>query len=262
MNLSCENLHEFVINLPMVQECGAVRGGALRLSTPFVYPNGEHIDVFLEVAQKLYGGYRLSDYGRTSHYLRNANSSIEGSAKKKQILQDILAQAGVKLRDGDLTIEIASTELRHISEAMLRLTHACVRISEFSVHHRQRLDNPFREGVAELLRRRELDFVPDVKVRGRFNNDVKVDFAVYAPKQASFVLLLAPLNEQASHAASNEIFRKWYDLAEDNTRRVTVYNAASPVRAEDLKRLNEHSSLISFPRESEQLVSVLSGEAA
>lgn len=262
MNLSCDSLHDFVLNLPMVEECGVVRSGALRLSTPFMYPNGEHIDVFLEETNRLYGGYRLSDYGRTAHYLRNAYSAIEGSPKKRQILQDILTQAGVDLRNGDLSVEILASEINQIAAAMLRLTQACVRICEFSVHQRQRAMNPFREGIVSLLRERHFDFAPDVKVLGRFNNSVKIDFAVYTPTQSSFVLLLAPLNEQASHTASNEVFRKWYDLKESNIARLTVYNSASPVRDEDLKRLSEESRLVSFPHETEKLVLVLSGKAA
>lgn len=262
MRLSCENLQQFVFSLPMVQECDVVKNGALRLSTPFVYPNGDHIDVFLEPAHSLYGGYSISDYGQTAQYVKDWNSGISSSGRKRQILGDILHQFGVKLRNGDLYIEIAPAEVAEISAAMLKLTQACVRISEFSVHQRQRATNPFREDVAGFLETKSLPFASDVKVQGKFDNDIRIDFAVHGPQRLSYVLLLTPTTEQGSHSSSNEIFRKWYDLRDIPFNRVTVFNSVSPVRGDDILRLREQSRVVSYPKQEAELVSILSGQAA
>lgn len=49
---------------------GTTRNGALRVRTPFTYPDGSHIDVFVtEDTDKV---WLVTDYGTTETYLDNA----------------------------------------------------------------------------------------------------------------------------------------------------------------------------------------------
>ena len=53
----------------LVQQCDVVASGALRMLTPFQYPDGSQIDLFIEETKPLLGARILSDLGQTTSYL-------------------------------------------------------------------------------------------------------------------------------------------------------------------------------------------------
>src|SRR3954462_5434389 len=99
MRLDCTTLERMAHHISLVQECDVVRSGALRLSTPFVYPNGSNVDVFFQEEQSLFERYVLSDYGMTTIYLDNAQVKVDSTDRRRQILTDICAELGVDFRD-------------------------------------------------------------------------------------------------------------------------------------------------------------------
>ena len=264
MNLSCDNLSEIVQGLPLVQECDQVRNGALRLSTPFVYPNGEHIDVFIEQTRSLYETLLVSDYGQTGLFLRDLRVQHTGTAKRKQVVEDVLRNSGgVKLKQGDLYLEITPENIRDISEAIFRLAQVCVRIADFALHQRLRSPNPFRDDVEEFFAAHKFTAIPDAKVMSKFDKPIRMDFSVMAGQRMSYVLVLGSMNEASAHSSALEIFRKWYDLGELAVNKVSIYNSASSVvKTEDIERLREKSNVISYPEEQDFLLSNLTGAAA
>jgi hypothetical protein len=264
MIFGCANLNEIVHGLPLVEECDQVRNGALRLSTPFVYPNGEHIDVFIERTQSLYETYLLSDYGQTGLFLRDLRVQNAGTARKKQVVEDVLRNSGgVKLKQGDLYLEITAENVKDISEAIFRLAQVCVRIADFALHQRLRSPNPFRDDVEEFFAAHKLTAIPDAKVMSKFNKPIRMDFSVMAAHRMSYVLVLGSMNEASAHNSALEIFRKWYDLGDLPVNRVSVYNSASSVvKTEDVERLREKSNVISYPDEQDSLLVNLTGAAA
>lgn len=261
VNLSCSQLAHIVHTLPMVTGCDVVRNGALRMATPFLYPNGDRIDVFLQESHSLFDRFLLSDYGHTSLYLRNAQVDPEKSEGKREAMARILSQLGVESQRGDLMVSIPSHEPADLSDAIFRLSQACLRISDFAAHQRLRAVNPFRDKVESFLGSTGIGFVPNVEVAGRFNNKVKVDFEVFGQTQNSYMAVLASSNESAAHSSSNEIFRKWYDIGSEldaGQNRVTVYNSQnSALKDADRRRLREWSRLIAFPHEQEELKELL-----
>lgn len=262
MNGRCESLRRIVNDLPLVQECDEVSNGALRMSTPFLYPNGEHVDVFLESSSPLLQHYALSDFGQTGLFLRDSHIQYGVTAKKRQVLEDVLHQCGVSLKQGDLRIELLDDDLRDISDAIFRLARACTRIADFYLHQRLRSANPFKDDVEEFFEASKLLYIPDARVMGKFKKEIKLDFSVFSGALVSHVLVLASMNESSAHSSANEIFRKWYDL-EGSTNLVTIYNSASPaIRPEDIARLRERSSVISYPEEQDFLASTLTGAMA
>jgi len=245
-------------SLSLVRECDVVRNGALRISTPFSYPNGDFIDVFLQVEKNLFRSLSLSDYGYTSMYLRSAQIEIGATAKKRNVIGSILSQLGVKMVGGDLVVEVEPANPNDISDAIFRLSQACLRISDFASHQQPRIANPFRDEVAVFLRKIPgLTATPNPKVPGRFSNDVRVDFETASQRQLSYICVLASLSESAAHTTANETFRKWYDIAGGRMSerpRITIYDSKSPyLKASDKKRLQDYSSVVAYPSEDNEL---------
>ena len=145
MTIDCSNVAQFVKAIPLIRNCDTVRSGALRLSTPFHYPNGEYVDVFLERQYALLeNSYQLSDYGQTYIYLKDAQAPLGTTSRKKEIIDDILASHNVTLSNGDLSVILKGDNFSDLSEAIMRLSQACVRISDFATHQRLRSSNSFR----------------------------------------------------------------------------------------------------------------------
>ncbi|HZL29301.1 MAG TPA: DUF1828 domain-containing protein [Acidobacteriaceae bacterium] len=234
------------------------------MSTPFMYPNGEYVDLFLDSQHPLLNTYKLSDYGQTSQYLRSSLVLASSTARKREIIRDITSQLNVSF-SGDLYINLAQEEIGDISDAIRRLSQACVRISDLATHQRLRSANPFRDDVEDFFEASHLAYTPDVRIVGQFGKDVRIDFEVKNGNRQSYVNVLAALNESAAHASANEIFIKWHDLLPtgklSNHKLVTVYNSLSTaIREVDLARLKETSNVVSYPDEQDYLASLLSGD--
>jgi hypothetical protein len=266
MKFECSDLEAIGHSVSMVLECDKVRH-ALRMSTPFVYPNGSHVDVFLEQDTSLFNHYLLSDFGQTWLYLQDAQVSPNSTERRRNLLSDICKQHGVVVKDGVLTLEILAHEITDISQAIMRLSQACVRFSELACHQRLRSANPFKDDIEEFFESSGLLFVPDKRVRGPYDRDIRLDFEVAGKNSKSLVLILAAMNEPAAHTAANEIFRKWADLKtagmDYQYKFITVYNSTSKaIRADDIQALSDGSATISYPEQEELLLQTINGFVA
>jgi hypothetical protein len=261
VNLDCSKLEQIVHSLSLVRECDVVRSGALRMSTPFSYPNGDYIDVFLEARKDLFQQrLSLSDYGHTSLYLRSAQLEIAHDSKKQEVLLLILSQLDVKLKGEDLYVEINPSTTHDISDAIFRLSQACLRISDFASHLRPRSENPFCEQVAGFFRSAGINFLSDQKAPGLYKNDVLVDFETFGKEKKSYVCVLSPMTPSSIHTSANEIFRKWHDIKGHGTDHnlVTIYNdKLAKIRPADRQRISDYSKLLSYPSNAEILRSEL-----
>lgn len=266
MNFDCDKIAEIAPMLPLVRSCDRVRSGALRLSTPFHYPNGETIDVFIYLEKELLSEYRLSDFGQTYVYLRHAQTAMLGTSRKREIVSDIASQMNVDTSSGELTVLLRSDEPEELCSAIMRLAQACMRISDLATHQRLRSANPFRDDVEDFFDSHRFSYVPDVKVVGPYNVTLKIDFEVKSGNVSSYVNILAALNPSAAHSSATEIFAKWHDMTMSGNhihKLVTIYNSASAaIKNSDIQRLGTYSSVISYPEQQDTLTRVLSGEIA
>ena len=262
MMLDCSQLATAISALPLVQQCDRGRSGTLRMSTPFKYPNGEHVDVFLDSTNPLFIDYELSDRGHTTQYLKNAQVGIVATSRRKELVSDILSGSRVRLNGAQLTIKPLSAAPDDLSEAIFRLSQMCVRISDLATHQRLRSTNAFKDDVEEFFEARGISYDTDVELPPVYGERIiRMDFAVRG-KRGAYINVLGAMNEAAAHSSANEIFSKWYDLTKSGRmftqNFVTVYNSGSAaVRPEDIERLMTLSSVVAYPEEPETLEAIL-----
>ena len=193
--MDCSMMQNIAHQISLVKECDVVRSGALRMETPFMYPNGSYVDVFLDRTEGLFqGNYTLSDYGQTGVFLENAqvklgSTQIGSTQRRRQILRDVCDELHVAFRQGTLLVEIAGNEVSDISDAIFRLSQACVRISDLASHQRLRSANPYRDDLEEFFEASGIKCVSDFKLDGPWEREVRVDLELdVSPKP---ILLLA-----------------------------------------------------------------------
>jgi hypothetical protein len=126
----CEKLKEYLSSFSLIQECDIVKNGAIRFATPFTYPNGSYIDLFLQPKNDLLKSYILSDYGQTYYYLQDSGFNIWGTKKRSQFVTDICESLGVRYKQGMFEIEFGEDNLPQISNFIVRLTQTCIRVTD------------------------------------------------------------------------------------------------------------------------------------
>lgn len=254
-NINCEHLQEYLSSFSLIYQCDIVKNGALRMATPFTYPNGSHIDLFFKQKSTLLDTYILSDYGQTYNYLLDIGFNLWATKKRRHFVTDICQSLGVYYIYNQFEVEILQSELSNLSDFVVRLAQACIRITDLSFTQRLQTYGTFDSEVEEFIALSELEYEtepPDLI--GIYDKPVKIDFRVKGQRTQSLVQTWSPRNPNSSHTSSNEIFRRWHDL--NNYRPsyqfVTVVDETdSTYRPDDLSILYEYSTVFSFPTERE-----------
>lgn len=238
--------------LCMVEGADLLPKGHIRLQTGFLYPDGSSVDVFVvdDPRAPLLPPSRLSDLGHTMSFLLDHDVKPWTSKKRKVQLEHAISLYGVELAGGALERRLTDTQAS-LSEGVILLGQACVRMSDLVFTKRLQLQSVFADDVEEFLADADLDYEPSVELGGQFA-PVAVDFLVRGRTTASAVLTLFSRLPAAAHTQANEVFRKVHDLhaAERPEQRVTLLDDTVDIsrvyRDEDLRRIERYSTLLPF----------------
>lgn len=254
MSFDCISMKEFLSSFSLIKACDVVKDGSLRIATPFQYPNGSLIDVFMSPSSDLTGELELSDKGQTSAYLLDLQIKHWTTTRRKNLVSDICKILGVKNDNGVLKVFFPETEITSVSTHLVHLAQACIRVSDIAFTQRFRTQSVFAEDVEEFIAAAQLPYKTGFIVNGRFGKQVEFDFKVQGQKVQSLVQTVSTSSVTA-HNISNEVFRKWYDVQHlGDYQRITVYDSSRDVfREDDISRLSEVSQVVAFPDESEKL---------
>jgi len=258
--LSCEALRDYIGGFSLVRQCDVIKDGALRITTPFSYPNGSHIDVFLTSSSDLLNRFILSDYGQTTDYLADMNIKPWATKKRSILIDDICKALGVMDRSGTIEVELDSEHLSELPYAIVRLAQACIRIADLSFTQRLQASGTFKEDVEEFIAWTDIPYEPDIELLGAFGKPVRVDFRIIGQSVTSLVQTFSTPYAQTAHLAANEIFRRWYDLNPYRTANqfLTIYDTSNRIfREDDLRRLSDFSLVLGFPEEQDQIQEAL-----
>ncbi|HEU0177353.1 MAG TPA: DUF1828 domain-containing protein [Blastocatellia bacterium] len=248
-----------VQHFSLVRECDQIRSGALRISTPFHYPDGSLIDVFLEPAGNLFDGYKLSDGGQTADYVADLKFDLFATKKRRLLISDICETLDVKCADGSFEIHLTLEELHtELPQAIVRLSQACIRAADLIYTQRLQIPGSFQDEVEEFLSVKDLDYEPDYQVKGDYGKIVKVDFKVTGQRIDSFIQTLS--SRANAHASANEKISRWIELLsfKNSHQLLTVVDQHSGgFQQADLEKLGIFSTVLSFPEEQEELYEAL-----
>ena len=109
----------------------------IRIRTPFLYPDGDVIDLFY----KEEGEYViLTDLGETLGWLQMQTAAQQKSAKQRQLINDICLNLNVQLYRGMLMIRLKRSD--DLAQAVMRLSQAALRVSDLWFIFRSQADEP------------------------------------------------------------------------------------------------------------------------
>jgi hypothetical protein len=190
-------------------EC-SVNGEYVRVRTPFLYPDGDFIDLFLKRANQ--GGMTVSDLGETVRWLNSNTLSAKRSPKQAGLISDISQTHGVEFFRGML--KARSNEPCTLADAVTRVGQAALRISDLIFTSRLRSVESVTDEVTDFLQELNLPFERNKKLIGRSGKSWKIDFQVSAPLRSSLISVLSSGSRSAAQQISKSVVATWYDLSQ------------------------------------------------
>ena len=253
----CQDLQR---NLGALFTCSE-HGDYERIRTPYLYPDGDIIDLFCKVDGDT---VTVSDLAETSGWLRMQSAALRRSPKHKRLIEDACVTHGLEFYRGML-----QARCRHgddLAEVVTRVAQGALRVSDLWFTFRTQAIQSIADEVADFLTERELGFERDESLAGRSGRGWKVDFHVRTERRSSLVQVLSTGNRAAAHRVSEHVLAAWHDLNHLAAGRealafVSLFDDTADVWGDEDFRLVEPLSTVSRWSRPDEFAAVLS-EAA
>lgn len=207
---------------PASEVCKAIQGGLgpmfecstngdyIRVRTPFLYPDGDYIDLFLKSTTQ--GAATVSDLGETVRWLNSNTLSSKRSPKQVSLISDISQTHGVEFFKGML--KARANHPGGLADAVTRVSQAALRISDLIFTSRLRSVESVTDEVADYLQELHLPYERNKKLIGRSGKSWKIDFQVSSQLRSSLVLVLSSGSRSAAQQITKNVVASWYDLSQ------------------------------------------------
>lgn len=228
--------------------------GQLRVRTPFFYPDGGVVDVFLWQSAD---GITVSDLGESLGWLRLQTVGGKRSPKQSKLVADVCMTLGVDSVQGQL--QRFCSDATTVADAVLRVAQAVIRVADLWFTTRARSVESMADEIGELLDDELVPFEAGLKMPGRSGRVWTVDIAVKLPQRSSYVAVLSTGSRAAAHRVAEHVFTQWHDLRylqadSPHLQMVSLLDDTADVWDEaDLHLVGEMSSLTRWSRSDEFL---------
>lgn len=142
------------------------------INTPFIGAFNDTIEIY---AQKHGSQLKLSDNGETISNLEIQGLQIQGSKRRKSLLDSILINYGVKIDNDELVIE---TNIDKFSQSKHNFLSAIIEINDLYVLSNHNVASIFKEDVRNYLDSQDIIFTPDFISKGSTGLEFNFDFQI------------------------------------------------------------------------------------
>ena len=189
----------------------APHGEYQRIRTPYLYPDGEVIDVFC----KPQGDVTLvTDLGETARWLRMQTLTPRRSPKQRALIDDVCLTHGVEFYKGMLLARCHSGDI--LAAVVVRVAQAALRVSDLWFTFRTRSVESVADEVADFLAERQLPHARGEKLPGRSGRIWTPDFHVRTVQRSSLVYVLSTGSRSAARSIVNQVHTAFFDLSQLN----------------------------------------------
>lgn len=142
------------------------------INTPFFGAFNDTIEIY---AQKTGNTLRLSDNGETISNLELQGLHIQGSKRRRSILDTILLNYGITIENEELTIE---SNIENFSQSKHNFLSAIIEINDLCVLSKHNVASIFKEDVREYLDTNDIIYTPDFISKGTTGLEFNFDFQI------------------------------------------------------------------------------------
>ena len=237
-------------------------GDYTRIRTPYLYPDGDYIDLFHRRDDET---TTVTDLAETMGWLWMQSGAPRRSRKQMRIVEDACVTHGVELYRGMLLARQQTGE--PVGALVTRVAQAALRISDLWFTFRTRAGGEsIADRVADRLADRALPFEREERLAGRSGRGWTVDFHVRARRRSTLVYVLSTGSTAMTRQVTEHVLAAWYDLnhlaaGPDGLKFVSLFDDTVDVwRKEDFRMLGELSTVCRWAR-PEEFMAVVTGKA-
>ena len=237
------------------------QGDYLRVRTPFLYPDGDNIDLFCRAEGDV---VTVSDLAETTGWLRMQSVASRRSPKQNRLIEDTCVTHGTEFYRGMLQATCQSGD--QLPQVINRVAQAALRVSHLWFTFRTQTVQFITDEVADFLTEREFGFDRRPKLTGRSGRAWTVDFQVRTTMRSSLIQVLSTMNRAAAHRVSEQVLAAWYDLhhlagGPNALTFVSLFDDTFDVWTDENVRLIESVSTVSYWSRPEEFATILSNAA-
>lgn len=231
----------------------------LRIRTPYLYPDGDNIDLFCAV---LGDTITVTDLAETTGWLRMQSAAPRRSRRQNRFIDETCVTHGVEFHRGMLQARCRPGE--DLAAVVTRVAQAALRVSDLWFTLRYAGNASIGDAVAEYLSEQNLDYERAKKLTGRSTSVWDVDFQVRAAARSSLVYVLTTGSRATARRAADHVVAAWHDLipytaGPEALQFVSLCDDTADVwTVEDLTRV-ESLSTLAYWSKPEEFSGILSG---
>ena len=233
------------------------QGEYCRIRTPFLYPDGDYIDLFCKGSGSV---ITVTDLAETTGWLRMQTVARRRSVMQKRLIEDACVTHGIEFYNGMLQARCRKED--SLADVVMRVAQAALRVADLWFTFRRRASSTIVDEVADYLTHRELMFSRAKKLAGRSGSGWTVDFHVRAQERSSLVYVLSTGSRPVARRIAEHVLAAWHDLnhlasGPESLRFVSLVDDTVDVWRDEDVRLVEPLSTISMWSRPDEFVRVL-----
>lgn len=231
--------------------------GYTRIRTPFLYPDGDVIDLFISEKTEV---ITVTDLGETLRWLRMQSLSPKRSPKQQKLIEDVCLNHGLELYKGMLTARIKPGD--NFASVVMRIAQGALRVADLWFTMRTRAVESVSEEVELFLAEKQIGFERGERLLGRSGKSWQVDFHTRTPRRSSLVCVLGTGSRAAARGVAEHVLATWYDLSSmkmgpEGLQFVSLFDDTMDVWASEDFKLVEDLSVIARWSKPDEVAEIL-----
>lgn len=181
-----------------------------RIETPFIYPDGDIIDLFYrgDAPYKI-----ITDLGGASDWLGLQTISKHRTDKQEYQIEYICDSYRIEFRKGEFFIDLdKGNETRNLSEAVFDLGQAIIRISGLWFLQLNRAKNQILNSIETFMESNEIDYEKNKPFEGYSGEVWKPNFYTESKKEKILIYVLSTEKKSSASGIIYRINSAWGDL--------------------------------------------------
>ncbi len=226
-------------------------GGRLWVVSPYLYPDGDLIEVAVRPHD---AEVTVTDLGEALRHLGKVGFDPAVSPKADYLLTEVLKQQGAELDRGMIVKRVPRERLGEALESVLA---ACLGVAHVGFLAAAARPATFPEEVGQLLSARGLYFETGYREAGRSGKVYRIHFRLGRFRRVGLMQVLAPTTPGGMTAAVNATFRLWSDLENSRWRATVLDDRRLAWRPADVNLLQRVSAVYRWTERENGLTAAL-----
>lgn len=231
--------------------------GHTRIRTPFLYPDGDVIDLFVREGNDV---ATVSDLGETLRWLKMQSLSPRRSQRQQKLVEDVCLNHGIELYRGMLMARVRAGD--DLASVVMRVSQAALRVADIWFTMRTRSFESVTEEVEQCLAEKQIPYERGPTLVGRSGRTWRPDFHTRLPTKSSLVYVLSTGSRGAARGVAEHVLAGWYDLTSlhvgpEALQFVSLFDDTMDVwSAEDFNLLSDLSTIARWSQPEQFLQSL------